>query len=115
VRSLRNAGRVTASLDEPVGEDTTPLVNLIADPRAVDPAESAIAREQHDDVSAMLRLLPKPHREVLVRRYGLDGDSIESHEDIGRRLGVGEQRSRQIERESLHRLRSISGPLARAA
>jgi DNA-directed RNA polymerase sigma subunit (sigma70/sigma32) len=30
-------------------------------------------------------------------------------------LGVGEERSRQIEREALHRLHSIAAPLARAA
>jgi DNA-binding CsgD family transcriptional regulator len=109
VRSLRTAARVTASLDEPVGEDATPLGNLIADSRAVDPAESAIAHEQRDDVSAMLGLLPKRHREVLVRRDGLNGSSVQSHNEIGRRLGVGEVRSRQIERESLHRLGSLSG------
>jgi DNA-directed RNA polymerase sigma subunit (sigma70/sigma32) len=40
VRSLRAAARVTASLDEPVGEDTTPLGDLVADERVVDPSAS---------------------------------------------------------------------------
>jgi RNA polymerase primary sigma factor len=113
VQSLRGAGRVTASLDEPVGEDAAPLQDFIADPRAVDPSEPAIAREQRREVSAMLHLLPARHREVLVRRYGLDGIRALSHEEIGERLGVGEERSRQLEREALHRLRSIA--TARAA
>jgi RNA polymerase primary sigma factor len=108
VRSLRTAGQVVASLDQPVGDGTTALADLIADTRAVDPAESAIAHEQRDEVAAMLRLLPKRHREVLTQRYGLNGGPVRSHEEIGRRLGVGEERSRQIERESLHRLRSIA-------
>jgi RNA polymerase primary sigma factor len=107
VRSLRTTAHVTASLDQPVGEHTTSLGDLIADPRAADPSEAAIAHEQHDHLSAMLRLLPQRHREVLVSRYGLDGSVAQSHKEIGRRLGVGEERSRQIERESLHRLRSI--------
>jgi RNA polymerase primary sigma factor len=115
VHVLRAAAQVTASLDEPVGEGTTALGDLIADTRAVDPSQTAIEHEQHDDVSAMLRLLPKRHREVLVRRYGLHGSSVQSHKEIGRSLGVGEERSRQIERESLHRLRSISETLPRAA
>jgi RNA polymerase primary sigma factor len=115
VRSLRAAARVTASLDEPVGEDTTPLGELVADDRAVDPSAAAIELEDRDQVSAMLRLLPERHREVLIRRYGLNGGEAQNHEEIGKSLGVGEERSRQIEREALHRLRSIAVPSAVAA
>ena len=106
---------MTASLDEPVGEDATPLGDLLADVRAADPFESAIARESRDEVSSMLRLLPERHREVIVRRYGLSDDGAQTHQQIGERLGVGEERSRQIEREALHRLRSIAAASVRAA
>jgi RNA polymerase sigma factor (sigma-70 family) len=115
VRALREAGRVTASLDEPVGEDATPLGDLLADPRAGDPLDSAIAHESRGEVASMLRLLPERHRDVIVRRYGLSGEGAETHEQIGERIGVGEERSRQIEREALHRLRSIAASSARAA
>jgi len=108
VRSLRAAARVTASLDEPVGEGTTPLADLMADERAVDPTENAITREDRRDVMAMLRLLPERHREVLVRRYGLHDHYVQSHDEIGERLGLGEERTRQIERDALHRLRSMA-------
>jgi len=115
VRSLREAPRVTASLDEPVGQDATPLGDLLADVQARDPFESAIARESRDEVSSMVRLLPQRHREVIVRRYGLSDGGAQTHEQIGERLGVGEARSRQIEREALHRLRTIAAASARAA
>jgi RNA polymerase primary sigma factor len=115
VRSMRGAARVTASLDEPVGEDQTTLGDLIADTRAADPSDVAIAHEERDDLRAMLRLLPQRHREVLVRRYGLGDGPEQSHAEIAGLLGVGEERSRQIERESLHRLRSMSATLQRAA
>jgi RNA polymerase primary sigma factor len=114
VRRLRSAPRVAASLDEPVGDGTTQRGEFIADERAVDPSESAIARENHDEVWAMLRLLPQRHRDVVIRRYGLEDSDAQSHRDIGERLGVGEERSRQIEREALHRLRSIAATSARA-
>jgi RNA polymerase primary sigma factor len=115
VRSLRAAARVAASLDEPVGEDMTPLGDLVADDRAVDPSAAAIELEDRDAISAMLRLLPERHRKVLIRRYGVNGSRAQSHEEIGDWLGVGPERSRQIEREALHRLRSIAATSARAA
>ena len=115
VRSLRRTARVTASLDEPVGDDMIALGDLVADEGAEDPIERAIAREDQREVSAMLRLLPARHREVVVRRYGLNQERAQTHEEIGRWLGVGEERSRQIEREALHRLRTIASPRARAA
>jgi RNA polymerase primary sigma factor len=108
VRSLRTAAHVTASLDEPVGEDTRPLLELVTDQSAVDPGQNAIEHENRDEVNAMLRLLTPRHREVVVRRFGLSGAREQSHAEIAKWLGVGEERSRQLEREALHRLRSIA-------
>ena len=115
VSSLRSAARVTASLDESVGEDATPLRDLLADERGIDPTEHAISHEKRREVMAMLRLLPPRHRQVLVRRYGLCDVQVQSHEQIGKWLGVGEERSRQIEREALNRLRSVAAMRLRAA
>jgi RNA polymerase primary sigma factor len=112
---LRGAARVTASLDKLVGEDTTTLGELIADDHAVDPAQRAVVTEREREVSAMLALLPRRHREVLVRRYGLDGQPEHGHDEIGQWLGVGAERSRQLEREALHRLRSVADGAALAA
>ena len=108
VRSLQQAARVTASLDEPVGEEDTPLSELVADQRAADPSERAVAGEESGSVRTMLRLLPQRHRDVVVRRYGLGLQAPQSYEQIGEWLGVGEERSRQLEREALHRLRTIA-------
>jgi RNA polymerase primary sigma factor len=115
VRLLLGTARVTASLDEPVGEESAPFGDIVADENAVDPPDSVMASEDLREVSAMLQLLPDRHREVLVRRYGLNDTRAHSHEEIGKWLGVGEERSRQIEREALHRLRTIAHVSARAA
>ena len=108
VQSLRGSARATASLDEPVGEDGTPLGELVADDRTADPSEYAVADEESRMVRNMLKLLPERHRNVVVRRYGFGGQTPKSHEQIGAWLGVGAERSRQLEHEALHRLRSIS-------
>jgi RNA polymerase primary sigma factor len=105
----RLAPKVTASLDETIGEDATSLGELVADAHGVDPSEQAVSREERREVLGMLRLLPTRHREVLVRRYGLGGGPAQSHAQIGARLGVAAERSRQLEREALNRLRSVAG------
>jgi RNA polymerase primary sigma factor len=108
VRALREAASVTASLDEPIGTDGAVLGDLLADSRAVDPWRQTDDGESHRLLRSMVGTLPVRHREVVVRRYGLWGTEPETHAEIGARLGVGEERSRQLEREALHRLRSLA-------
>ena len=114
VQSLRGAARVTASLDQATDKDATPLGEVIADDRIAAPSDFTIAAEDRREIAAMLRLLPERHRQVVVRRYGLDGHRVETHQEIGACLGVGEERSRQIEREALRRLRAVT-PISRRA
>jgi RNA polymerase primary sigma factor len=115
VRALRRVARVTASLDEQVGEGGVPLADLVADPDPVDPWRHVGRQETRREVSSMLKLLPQRHREVLVRRYGIHGDRAQTHAEIAASLGVGAERSRQLESEALHRLRELGGGQRRAA
>ena len=115
VRALQTAPYVSASLDESVGDGTTPLAELVADSAERGVSEVVEDRETLGQLRSMLRLLPQRHRELLVRRYGLRGDEPQTHEEIGAWLGVGEERSRQIERQALHWLREIAGGAQLAA
>jgi DNA-directed RNA polymerase sigma subunit (sigma70/sigma32) len=107
VEALRVAASVTASLDQPVGENGSALGDLIADGQAVDPWQYTDECDTRRQLWSMVGTLPNRHREVLLRRYGLRGGEPETHAEIGAKLGVGEERSRQLEREALHRLRSL--------
>ena len=115
VRALRGAGRVTASLEQPLPSDAGTLHDITADASAEDPSEPAIAREQSSQLWEMLHRLPKRHRAVLVARYGLAGSRVLGHQEISGALGVSEERSRQLEREALQRLRSIAAAFRLAA
>ena len=113
IRALQDAARVTASLDQQVGDDGTPLSDLVADTGAADPWLHLDEQETRRQVWSLLRLLPKRHREIVVRRYGLHGEPPETHAEIAAGLDVGQERSRQLEREALHRLRHLGRePLA---
>jgi RNA polymerase primary sigma factor len=114
VGQLRAAPRVTVSLDEPVGDALATPGELIADEGARGVAEQVEERDTRRQVWSLLPLLPERHRQVLVRRYGLGGPA-HSHEEIGAWLGVGAERSRQIERQALHGLRELGDRVPRAA
>jgi RNA polymerase primary sigma factor len=113
VAGLRDAARVTASLDQQVGEDGTPLSDLVVDTSAPDPWLHLDEMETRREVGSMLRLLPGRQREILVRHYGLCGEPAQTHAEIAAGLDVGQERSRQLEREALRRLRALGRqPLA---
>lgn len=115
IEMLRTAPRVSASLDEPVGDDMSPLREMIADESARDASQQAEDNETRRQVWSMLRLLPTRHRQVLARRCGLVDGRRQSHEEIGAWLGVGQARSRQLEHEALHRLRELGDRVPLAA
>ena len=115
VRAVRQAARVTASLDESVGDEARPLSEVIGDPHGVDPEHDMAREEMRRHAWRLLRLLPERHRQVLIRRYGIGGGRPQSHREIGERLGVKEERCRQLEREALHRLRELPASTHRAA
>jgi RNA polymerase primary sigma factor len=108
VRTLREAARVTASLDARVGEGDASVADLVPDPHPDDPWGRLDERETRRQVWAMLKAILPRHREVLVRRYGIAGDA-QTHAEIGAALGVNEERSRQLERQALHWLRELGG------
>jgi RNA polymerase sigma factor (sigma-70 family) len=112
---LRAAPHVSASLDEPLDDGPAVLGELIADATAPDAVRLAEQRETRRQLWAALRLLPERHRQVLVRRYGLLGDRSQTHAEIGDSLGVSDERSRQLEREGLRRLRELGDRVPRAA
>jgi len=108
VHSLREAAHVASSLDAPSGEEGRPFGDTIADPNGVDPELDFVEHETRLKVLSLLRSLPPRHRQVLVRRYGIGGGRAQSHREIGAVLGVKEERSRQLQREALQRLRELT-------
>jgi len=115
VSVLRAAPHVSASLEQPVDDGPAFLGELIADDAAPDAVRLAEEGETRRQLWAVLRLLPERYRQVVARRYGLLGDRVQTHKQIGAWLGVSEERSRQLEREALHRLRELGDRVPRAA
>jgi RNA polymerase primary sigma factor len=97
------------SLDGPVGAegDTVGLVELLVDERASRVAEEVVEEAEKALLYEALARLPERSRRVLVRRYGLDGESATLRE-LAEELGVSHERVRQLQRDAERRLRSFA-------
>jgi len=109
VRELKRASRPISSLDTPVGEDgDATLGDLVADADGVDPGEAAGELMVRVEIDGALAELEERERDVLMLRYGLLDGECHTLEDIGERHGVTRERIRQIEKQTLAKLRHPS-------
>ena len=106
--TLDSLPRVSASLDEPLSDDSAlGLSGLVAsdDPSPEDLAErSCAAAAVRDAVDG----LPEPGRSVLRLYFGLSGPKSDLR-SVARALGIAHTRVRSIETEALDLLRSHAG------
>jgi RNA polymerase nonessential primary-like sigma factor len=96
------------SLDMQVpGENATskPLVEAIADKNAIDPADILATEYLHSNLTASLDQLNEKQRDVLCRRFGLQGYERQTLEEVGKELGLTRERVRQIQMHALKSLR----------
>ncbi|MEO5764201.1 MAG: sigma-70 family RNA polymerase sigma factor [Casimicrobiaceae bacterium] len=94
------------SLDAPLPADASLSVgDGVADESAVSPElllhVSAIER----DVGEWLAELTPRQRQVIERRYGLNGHDVVTLDELSREMGVTRERVRQIQGEAIEKLR----------
>ena len=100
------AGQPPVSLEATVTEDGHALGEVIRDDNAPSPDDAAYRALVRQHVQAALAALPERERVVLQLRFGLAGCRPHTLGEIGRRLGLTRERTRQIESAALRRLRT---------
>jgi RNA polymerase nonessential primary-like sigma factor len=86
--------------------DASPL-EFIADEMLVDPADALEYIDEHNHLHSLFAQLSARERHIVQCRYGLDGEDQSTLADIGKRLGITNERVRQIQVKALHRLREM--------
>jgi RNA polymerase primary sigma factor len=109
VRDVIRVAETPVSLEKPIGgeDDDSELGDLVADQSFETPFEIASNNLQRDDVRRALGTLPDREREVLELRYGLRGREPMTLEEVGRAFGVTRERIRQIENNTLKKLKVL--------
>jgi len=108
VRRILQLNEHIASLDAPLEIDPGhSLGDAIADEAAVNPEALLQFREMGALLDDWLAQLPGRQRQVIERRYGLNGVDVVTLEVLAVDLGLTRERVRQIQADALDRLRSI--------
>jgi RNA polymerase primary sigma factor len=97
------------SLDTPVGDGESLYGDLIEDVNSEAPHERTAQRLRATELADALSHLNPRMRRVLALRFGLDGASPQTLEEVGAGLGITRERVRQLESRALRELR-IAAP-----
>jgi RNA polymerase primary sigma factor len=109
VRDLLDLVEVPVSLETPVGDGESLYGDLIEDVNSDTPDEMTAQRSRSSELARALAHLNPRMRKVLALRFGLDGESPQTLEEVGAGLGITRERVRQLESRALRELR-IAAP-----
>ena len=108
VRRILHFNEQIASLDAPLELDSGhSLGDAIADEAAVNPEDLLQFREMGALLNDWLAQLGERQRQIIERRYGLNGADVMTLEALAIDLGLTRERVRQIQAGALDRLRVI--------
>jgi RNA polymerase primary sigma factor len=109
VESIRRTSQTPVSLSTPIGEgQQLEFGDLLADETVQGPYEVAEVTSRAEVLAECLGALSDRERSVLELRFGLNGESPCTLEEVGRVFAVSRERIRQIENRGLERLRVIA-------
>ena len=102
-QEVQRAPRVSASLDQPIGEQGDAVFADFVASEGPPPEEEIEVSLRSQALIGALSILEDREREVLILRYGLSDDEPKTLEEIGHGLAVTRERVRQIESAALER------------
>jgi RNA polymerase sigma factor (sigma-70 family) len=103
--------RFPLSMDMPIGEkEDSNLGEILADEEMPEPHDVIANRQLAEAVNAVVDELPSREAVILRMRYGLNGGRTHSFKEVGDFFNLSRERVRQIEKQTLARLRSLTPP-----
>jgi RNA polymerase primary sigma factor len=109
VDQIRRTSQAPVSLEKPVGdEEESEFGHFIEDENVPLPDEAADTALRNEALTRALRMLGERERRVLEMRYGLNGEQPRTLDEVGRTFNVTRERIRQIENQSLKKLRALA-------
>src|ERR1043165_8453646 len=108
VGQMRTAAIRPASLDAPIGDDdSNNFSEVVQDENADTPYEQLEEKTVTSMLQEMVTTLDQREATILRYRFGLDGGSEKTLEEVGEKFGVTRERVRQIQNIALAKLRKM--------
>jgi RNA polymerase primary sigma factor len=108
VTQMRQAAIRPASLDAPIGDDdSNNFSDVVQDENATSPYENLEDKTVVNMLQDMVKHLDEREATILRFRFGLDGGSEKTLEEVGVKFGVTRERVRQIQNLALKKLRKM--------
>jgi RNA polymerase primary sigma factor len=105
---MKSVANRAASLDQPVGEDgDATLGDLVKDESARSPFENLRGKSDLTEIAEMLAHLEPREAEVITLRFGLNGESPLTLEEVGELFKLTRERVRQLQQSALMQLRRM--------
>ncbi len=97
--------RQTISLDTPLGDGDSGLIDFIENDSILSPEDAVMEWHRVRQTRKMLATLSPREERVLRRRFGIGERAPRTLEELGREFGLTRERVRQIEAKALTKLR----------
>jgi RNA polymerase primary sigma factor len=107
VREILKVSQVPVSLETPIGDEgDSQLGDFLQDDAAPAPPVAVEGVLQSEQLVTVLGLLTRRERAVLELRFGLRDGKPQTLEEVGRQVGLTRERIRQIEAQTLAKLKA---------
>jgi RNA polymerase primary sigma factor len=114
ITQMRQAATRPASLDAPIGDDdSNNFADVVQDENATSPYDNLEDKTVVNMLQDMVKHLDEREATILRFRFGLDGGSEKTLEEVGVKFGVTRERVRQIQNLALKKLRKMIEKLER--
>ena len=100
--------RYTLSLETPVGDGDSSMEDFLEDQGGISPENAVIQRDLAEGARAILSTLTPREERILRMRFGIQEKSGQTLQEVGEEFGLTRERIRQIQANSLRKLRHPS-------
>ncbi len=108
VHSILKISKEPISLETPIGEEDSHLMDFIEDKGTQSPLDAAIQDDMKKRIDQILSSLPVKEEKIIRKRFGIGFDVPQTLEEVGLEFEVTRERIRQIEVKAIRKLKHPS-------